>query len=304
MNIVSTASRYSYNILEDDTKELISEYPFLEKIRLGNSVLGNELFCLKAGTGGRKIFIIASQRGNEWITSALVMRMLEELCFLYTNNSSLHLIDVHKALCDSSIYVCPMVNPDGVELSTNGIPKNIPPITKNRLISYNSGSNDFKDKWQANINGIDLSHNYDVNFFERKATESHYNIFSQCSSHFSGHHPFSEPETAALKKFTLSLMPDVTITFQANKKAIHSSAKGKSFSYASHLAETLSEISGYNLCEISELEKYSHFCDWSAEKLDTASIAIDVGNTEGCKTESYLDEIFAVNLHMLLYIMK
>ena len=304
MNIISTSSAYSYSVLNDDLKKLLSEYSFLEKIKIGNSVLGKELFCIKLGDGDKKVFINASHHGKEWITSMLVMCMLEKLCFLYVNKNSIYSFDIEKICKATSLYICPMVNPDGVDLSINGLTEDIPPITKTRLISYNNNSKDFIGKWQANANGVDLNHNYDAGFSKGKALEAKEGIFTPGPTRFSGHHPFSEPETLALSAFTKSLMPDVTVSYHAQGEEIYYDYEGLAPQLSKKMAFDMAQISGYKACEPEGMASFSGYKDWAIEKLHIPSFTIEVGKGENPLPICQFEEIFLRNFPMLLYLMN
>lgn len=304
MNIISTSQTYNYSTLTNDLKKLISEYPFLKKIKIGSSVLGKEIFCIRFGVGNKKILVNAAHHGKEWITSMLVMSMLEKLCFLYTNQISMWSFDIQKIYKGSSLYICPMVNPDGVNLCTCGLTENIPAITKTRLISYNGDSKDFISKWQANANGVDLNHNYDAGFAKAKACEAQQNIFSPAPTRYSGPYAFSEPESTALADFTKSLLPDIAVAYHSQGEEIYYDYDGLSTEESKKIACDMSEISGYKVCNPSGMASFSGYKDWVIEKLRIPAFTIEVGLGENPLPLSQFEDIFKKNLPMLLYLIK
>ena len=56
--IIPTNISYSYSILNMNISALKRVYPFLEIETIGNSVLGNSLFCIKIGRGSKEVFYI------------------------------------------------------------------------------------------------------------------------------------------------------------------------------------------------------------------------------------------------------
>lgn len=304
MNIISTSLRYDYSVLIEDLRFLINEYSFLNKISIGKSVLSKELFCLKFGEGDKKVFINAAHHGNEWITSMLVMSMLEKICYLYRNGISFMHYDLNEIYKKVSLYICPMVNPDGVNLSVSGLTDEIPPIVKTRLISYNEEKKDFIDKWQANINGIDLNHNYDAGFEKGKALERGEKIFSPGPTRFSGAYPFSEPETNAIKNFVLELSPDIAVAYHSQGEEIYYDYEGLASSRAKKLAFSMSEISGYRACSPEGMASYSGFKDWIIEKFNIPAFTIEVGIGKNPLSLTQFDTIFQKNLPMLLFLLN
>lgn len=83
---------------------------FPDKISIGKSFLGNEIFQLKIGTGKIKILIWSQMHGNE---STGTRAMLDVFSFLKSETSWSDVI--LKELC---IYYIPMLNPDGSSLYT------------------------------------------------------------------------------------------------------------------------------------------------------------------------------------------
>ncbi len=82
-------------------------------------MLNNDIYAIKLGTGPYSVFYSASFHANEWITSILLMHFIEDYCKSFVSNSSLLGYNIKKIFYSSSIYIVPMVNPDGVNLVTN-----------------------------------------------------------------------------------------------------------------------------------------------------------------------------------------
>ena len=163
MHIVNFETAYTYERLCRDSSLLCKEYPFLRPFSLGHSVSGRRLSAISWGEGEKRLFLNGAHHGMEWITSLLLMYLLEDFSHHYVNGTSLGNVDFRSLFHEVTMVFCPMVNPDGVELAINGLTEDLPPITKTRLKEYNGGSLDFS-KWQANLNGVDLNHNYDASF--------------------------------------------------------------------------------------------------------------------------------------------
>ena len=124
MNIVPTDKFYTYDLLTQNLFTLNRAFPFLNIQVVGSSVLGKNLYVVKLGTGSKKVFYSASFHANEWITSVVMMKFIEDYCNAYVNNSNLYDYNIKTLFNTVSIYIMPMVNPDGVDLVTGILSKN------------------------------------------------------------------------------------------------------------------------------------------------------------------------------------
>ena len=172
MSIVSTNSFYSSNILRQNLSLLVRKYPFLNIQTIGNSVLGKPIYAIKLGRGSKSVFYCASFHANEWITTPVLMKFIEDYCFYYVNHLNLYDYPIRNLFSSTSIYIVPMVNPDGVDLVTGEIAVSDFSYQKALYIANEFSSIPFPNGWKANLNGVSFKiyqpiHIFDIHHLNR-----------------------------------------------------------------------------------------------------------------------------------------
>ncbi len=151
--IVPTNISYSSSILNINLGSLKLLYPFIEIGTIGKSILGKDIPYVKIGKGDKKVFYSASYHANEWITSVVLMKFLSDYCYTYKNNLNIYGVSANLLYENTTIYIVPMVNPDGVDLVTGEIIPNSEVFNFAKGIANNFPQIPFTSGWKANIRG-------------------------------------------------------------------------------------------------------------------------------------------------------
>lgn len=296
--VVSTNIPYTYEIMERNIKGLKARYPFLECDIAGKSVMGKNLYYLKLGNGPKQYFFNASHHSLEWITSVLLMKFVENFLRAYTLRENIGDFVIRKIWENSTIYIMPMVNPDGVNLVLDGLEEENPYY--DRLLIYNNGSTDFSKNWQANIRGVDLNHNYDASWNLSKIAEPDYGILGPGPTRYSGLYPESEPETRAVADFTRNHSFRLVIAFHSQGEVIYWNYQDMASPMDKIIAKKFSEVSGYQLDETEGIASFSGYKDWFIEKYNRPGFTVEVGSGVNPLPLSQFNAIYKDNEKLLL----
>lgn len=298
IDIVDTNINYTYDILKDDIKSLLARYPFLQSGSIGRSVLGRKLYYLKLGKGSNEVFYNAAHHSLEWITTPLLMKFIENFCKAYSKNKSIKGYNIREIFEKSSIYIVPMVNPDGIDLVLNGLDNNNPYYDD--LIKWNNGSMDFSKTWQANIHGVDLNHNYDASWEESKKAEPLYGIYGPGPTRYSGPYPESEPESRSVADFTRKHNFRLVLAYHSQGEIIYWNYKNLAPGEALDIGKKFSKVSGYSLAEAYGIASYAGYKDWFIKEYRRPGYTIEVGKGKNPLPISQFDKIYADNEELLL----
>ena len=220
-------------------------YPFIRVGCLGNSILGRAIPLITIGSGERSCLYVATHHAMEWITSLVLLRFVNEFCEDIKHNLRIGSIFPHYIARVYTIYVVPMLNPDGVDYQINGVSEDN--ILRERLISMNNGSLDFSC-WQSNARGVDLNRNYNSRYAEYKQLENEMGIMGGASVRFSGEMPESEPEVGALCNFLrFNRNIQAVLTLHSQGEEIYYTSGDKTAPRSRAIGERLAKMSGYSL---------------------------------------------------------
>ncbi|MCB2341791.1 M14 family metallopeptidase [Clostridium estertheticum] len=298
LDVVYTNIDYTYEIMKKDLEGLKARYPFIEVESAGRSELGKELYYVKLGNGPNKVFYNGAHHGIEWITSVLLMKFIENFAKAYAMGQDMEGYNVRDIFKKSTIYVMPMVNPDGVDLVLNGLEKSNPYY--NDLIKWNNGSLDFSENWSANIRGVDLNHNYDAMWQESKNAEASYGIYGPGPTRYSGTSPESESESKAVANLTRTNNFRLVIAYHTQGELIYWNFQNLASSEAKAIAIIFSQLSGYNLGETTGITSYAGYKDWFIGKFRRPGYTIEVGLGKNPLPISQFNKIYSDNIKVLL----
>ncbi|KUO66624.1 MAG: hypothetical protein APF84_04090 [Gracilibacter sp. BRH_c7a] len=239
--IVNPYVKYSYEQMLKDVERIQRAYPEIVELgSIGQSVENREHILIKLGKGEHKVFLNGSFHAREYITTTFLMKMIDEYAYAYYNKEHFGMFDVNMLLDSATLYIVPMVNPDGVNLVQNGINTVEDPrrVRSMRLLHPNLGF----ASWKANINGVDLNQNFPVGW-NVKVTNT--NVPS--SENYKGLKPMTEPEAKAVMNLVESNDFKIIASYHSQGEDIFWSDKNcSSFNHILEpMADRLVRLTGY-----------------------------------------------------------
>ncbi len=298
IDIVDTDIDYTYEIMERDIQGLKARYPFIEVGVAGESVLGKKLYYIKLGNGPNQVFYNASHHALEWITTPVLMKFTENFLKSYTNGKEIRGYDLEQIWNNSSIYIMPMVNPDGVDLVLNGLSTDNPYY--NELINWNNGSTDFSRVWQSNIRGVDLNHNYPARWEESRRRALELGITGPGPTRYGGPFPLSEPETETVTEFVKNHNFRLVLAYHTQGEVIFWQFEDLQPPVARTIGEMFERASGYRLAEITGIGAYAGMKDWFIQEYRRPGYTIEAGLGRNPLPISQFDKIYNDNEEILL----
>nr|WP_239454114.1 M14 family zinc carboxypeptidase [Bacillus suaedaesalsae] len=270
--IVQTNEVYTFDDLTEDLFHLQKTYrDSLEVKLIGHSTFHKPIYAVKVGNGEQSIFINASHHGREWMTSMLVMKMIEDYARFHKNHTSYEGYST-SILDNVSIWFVPMVNPDGVEIQQTGLFQKAHKEKLQQLLIMNGGAIDFS-RWKANGTGIDLNRQYGAGWeeLEDSAPYPFYQLYK-------GNQPFIAPEVHALVKFTEEIQPLIAVSYHTSGRVLYwyFQTEKPHIKRDKTIAKQISTITGYKLDKPVHTAIGGGYTDWFIQTYKRPAMTIEI----------------------------
>lgn len=265
-NLVNSDQIYTYEQMQFDIHKLKETYDgVLEVTVIGQSYYGNDIPAIKIGKGEKNVVLIGAHHGREWLTSSLLMVMLENYARALTTGAKIGPFDPHM-LNDVSIWIVPMLNPDGVKIQQ----RDISVFFVDQLFLMNAGDSNFS-RWKANGIGIDLNRQYPAGWRELKGPSTPAYQF------YKGKRPFEALETQALAAFIDKIQPSISVAYHSTGQEIYWKYKnGKNEQRDYSIAEKIAQSTGYKLGKPPKKATGGGFTDWFITTYHRPALTIEI----------------------------
>lgn len=287
----------SARTVDDALFKIRNSCPKVRVFGIGKSLLSRPITAAAIGNvrQNHATLFTAGFHGQEWLTTLLMIRFLDDLANHINNPCGFFGADVKKALCQSGLVIVPLVNPDGVEIAVNGA----------KTAGVYSGSVEkmlerYGGKWQANAAGIDINHNFNAGFSELKKIERENGIDSPGPGKYGGERAHSEPETRAIVKLCSSFWFKRAFAF-------HSQGEEIFYSYGEHtparsllLCRMLCALCGYTPAVADGTAAHGGFKDYFINFYHRPAFTVEIGKGENPLPIEDLEPIYSRLCEMML----
>lgn len=300
MAIVKTDVPMTYERCERTILALLERYPFLRSEVLTRTAFGRNLRTLVIGTGPRKVIYSASHHANEWITTPILLKFAEELAAAMESGGEIFGVDARMLSETATIYMVPMVDPDGVDLVTGAIEPGSPVYEVAQSLAEHYPAIPFPDGWKANLLGVDLNLQYPAGWCRAREIKFAQGFTSPGPRDFVGRGPLTQRESRALAGYTEFVDPALVLAYHSQGKEIYWQFQDIQVPGARELGEELARVSGYRLAETPYASSFAGYKDWFIEKFRRPGYTIEVGEGVNPLPLSQFQEIYRDNLGILV----
>lgn len=244
--IVNPYVPYTYEQMLKESAVLSETYPDIISLdTIGSSVEGRDLLLIKLGRGDKKILFCGAHHAREYITSSYLMKMVEEYARSYTDSKKFGNFDTRDILDKVTIYVVPMVNPDGVNLVNNGLGS---VVNKDEVQAMALVKKTYRE-WKANINGVDLNRQYPAHWEEK-----YDDVGRPASENYKGVAAATEPEVQAMMNLSESHEFILACSFHTKGNSIFWADEGTvgQIPGAESIAKGLAYLTKYDMLPVSK----------------------------------------------------
>ena len=300
MPIVNTAVPITAQSCDEMILKIVETYPFCRTELLTSTAFQRPIRTLVVGNGPRKVIYTAAHHANEWITSLVLLKFAEELAEAIQSGGELFGQKAERIRQTVTIYMVPMVDPDGVDLVTGAIEPGDIQYALAQRISQDYPNIPFPNGWKANLLGTDLNLNYPAGWLMAREIKFSQGYVRPAPRDYVGRAPLNQLETQALAAYTEVIDPALVLAYHSQGKEIYWQFMNYEIPGAEELGQLMAQVSGYTLAETPYASSFAGYKDWFIQQFRRPGYTIEVGEGENPLPLEQFDEIYRDNLGILV----
>ena len=280
--------------------QIVRTYPFCRSEQLTASAFQRSIRTLVIGNGPRKVIYTAAHHANEWITALVLLKFGEDLAAAIAADGRIGGYNARDVARNATIYMVPMVDPDGVDLVVGAIPPGSVQYETARTLADRYPAIPFPDGWKANLLGVDLNLQYPAGWLQAREIKFSQGYTRPGPRDFVGRAPLNQLESRALAGYTEFIDPALVLAYHTQGGVIYWQYGGIEVPGARELGEKFARLSGYELADVPYESGFAGYKDWFIQYFRRPGYTIEVGRGENPLPISQFDEIYRDNLPILL----
>ncbi len=300
MPIVDTNVPVTSQGVDTMIRQLVETYPFLRTELITTTAFQRPIRSLVIGTGSRKVLYTAAHHANEWITALVLLKFAEDYAEAIKNNGQIAGVNAADLSAGTTIYMVPLVDPDGVDLVTGAIEEGSVQYALARDLAQNYPDIPFPNGWKANLLGTDLNLNYPAGWLQAREIKFSQGFTEPGPRDYVGRFPLDQQETRALLGYTEYVDPALVLAYHSQGKEIYWQFRDIFVPGAEALGQELARVSGYTLADTPYESSFAGYKDWFIQRFRRPGYTVEVGQGENPLPLSQFDEIYRDNLPLLL----
>ena len=280
--------------------QITEKYPFCRSEELTTTAFGRPIRTLVIGNGPRKVIYSAAHHANEWITALVLLKFAEEFAEAIQSGGQIFGRSAPELAQKVTIYMVPMVDPDGVDLVVGQIPDNDPQYVIARSLALDYPEIPFPSGWKANLLGVDLNLNYPAGWLQAREIKFSQGFTRPGPREYVGRAPLDQRETRALAGYTQYIQPELVLAYHSQGKEIYWQFEDIRVPGAEELGQEFARFSGYTLADVHYESGFAGYKDWFIKNFRRPGYTIEVGSGTNPLPLSQFDEIYRDNLGILV----
>lgn len=300
MAIVQTDVPTTSAVNERTIRQLVRTYPFLRTETLATTAFQRPISTLVVGNGPRKVIFSAAHHANEWITAPILLRFAEELAGAIKTGGEIYGRDARELSEDVTIYMVPMVDPDGVDLVTGAISTGDIQYNLAQRLAQDYPTIPFPDGWKANLLGVDLNLQYPAGWLQAREIKFAQGFTMPGPRDYVGRAPLNQFESQALAGYTEFIDPALVVALHSQGKEIYWQFKDIFVPEAEELGQKMADASGYTLANVPYESGFAGYKDWFIQQFRRPGYTIEVGEGINPLPLTQFDEIYRDVLPILV----
>ena len=279
---------------------LAETYPFIRTELLGQTAFGRPLRTLVMGNGPRRVLYTAAHHANEWITAYILLKFAEDWAEAISRDGEIFGVNARRLAQQVTVYMVPLVNPDGVDLVTGAIEPGTFAYETARRLGENYPNIPFPDGWKANLLGVDLNLQYPAGWLQARQIKFAQGFTRPGPRDYVGRALLQQVESRTLAGYTQAVDPVLVLAFHTQGREIYWQFRDIFVPGARELGEEFARLSGYALADTPYNSAWAGYKDWFIQEFGRPGYTVEAGAGENPLPLAQFPEIYRDNLGILV----